>query len=236
MTDRPRVLVGGLVSDYHEYCTDRFIGNIKKLTYPNCDLLFIDNSKDDKFFNSIKNKLPVIKGKYYPAIYDRLIHNRNALRQKALDEGYDYFFNVDQDIILPRNAIEILISHNKKIITGLYFNPIKRGEELKMSPTMWVQFSGDKTRMVPIRDDVAMGNHFLEIMSCGSGCLLIHRSVLEKIKFRYNLQEGIGVDDVFFCKDAREAGFKIYADTAVKCQHMIRGREWTWDQLMKGEI
>lgn len=47
----------------------------------------------------------MIRGKYFTSIYDRLIYNRNVLRQKVLDEGYDYFFNVDQDIILPRNAI-----------------------------------------------------------------------------------------------------------------------------------
>jgi len=235
MNKYPKILIGGLLSDYHEYCTERFIQNIKQLTYPNCDLFFIDNSKDERFFNLIRDKIPVVRGKYFTSIYDRLIRNRNVLRQKALDEGYDYFFNVDQDIILPKNAIETLINHNKKIISGLYFNPIKRGGELKMSPTMWVQFQENKEKMVPIKDDVALGNYFLEITSCGSGCLLIHRTVLEKIKFRYNLKEGDGVDDVFFCKDAKEAGFKIYADTAVKCQHMIMGREWTWSQLMKGE-
>ncbi len=101
---------------------------------------------------------------------------------------------------------------------------------------MWVQSKGNKNRMVLIRDDLALGNNLLEIDICGSGCLLIHRTALEKIKFRYNLEEGPGVDDVFFCKDAKEAGFKIYADTAVKCQHLIRGRGWTWDQLMSGEI
>ena len=236
MNKLPKVLVGGLLSDYHEYCTEEFIENIKKLTYSNMDLLFIDNSKDDRFFNSIKDKIPVVKGKYFPSIYDRLIHNRNILREKALEGGYDYFFNVDQDIVLPRNAIEVLVGHNKNIITGLYFNPLKRGDEIKMSPTMWVAFSGNKERMVAVRDDVALGNHLLQITACGSGCLLIHRSVLEKIKFRYDLSKGKGVDDVFFCKDAIEAGYDIYADTAVKCRHMIRGREWTWDQLMKGTV
>ncbi len=113
----PRVLIGGLLSDYHEYCTEKFIQNINLLTYPNCDFFFIDNSKDERFFNSIKDKLPVVRGKYFPSIYDRLIHNRNALRQKALDEGYDYFFNVDQDIILPRNAIEVLVSHKRDVIS-----------------------------------------------------------------------------------------------------------------------
>ncbi len=232
----PKVLLGGLVSDYHDYCTDRFIESIKKITYPNCDTLFIDNSKSEDFYNRIKDKLPVMRGKYFPSIYDRLIHNRNILRQKALDEGYDYLLNVDQDIILPRNAIEVLLSHGKEIISGLYFNPIKRGDNLKMSPTMWVSFSGDKSRMVPIKDDVALGSYMIEIASCGSGCLMIHRNVLEKVKFRYDLNEGPGVDDVFFCADAKKAGFKIYADTAVKCIHMVRGRGWNWEQLMRGEI
>lgn len=232
----PKVLVGCPVSDFHEYCTEEFIESIKTLTYPNYDVLLIDNSKDDKFFNSLKNKIPVIKGKYFQDIHDRLAYNRNILRQKALDEGYDYFFNVDQDVIPPRNAIERMINHNKKIVTGAYFNPWEKGGKKRLLATIWVCPPNQPAKLVPVRENIVAGNNLVKIDSCGSGCLLIHRSILKKIKFRCNPSEGEGVDDVFFCQDAKKSGFEIYADTSIKCKHMLTGRTWCWDDMLSGKI
>lgn len=230
---KPKILVGCPVSDYHEYCTEEFIQSIKSLSYPNYDVLLLDNSKDERFFNSIRDKVPVIRGRYCPNVYERLIYNRNILRQKVLDEGYDYFFSLEQDVIPPKNVIERLLKHNKNMITGLYFLPKRKGDEVKLVATAWVLHPTESNKKADLKEEIVMGNHLLKIDLCGLGCVLIHRNVLEKIKFRYDLKEGDGVDDVFFCKDAREAGFEIYADTSIKCKHLIKGRSWYWCDLIK---
>jgi len=31
-------------------------------------------------------------------------------------------------------------------------------------------------------------------------------------------------DDIFFCRKAREAGFKLYCDPSIKCEHLINGK------------
>ncbi|MFH0752658.1 MAG: glycosyltransferase, partial [archaeon] len=209
MNNNPKVLVGCPISDYHEYCTEEFIESINNLTYDNYDVLLIDNSKEDRFYNSIKDKVKVIRSEYSPNVYERLINNRNLLRQKVLNGGYDYFFSLEQDVIPPKNVIERLLKYNKKIITGIYFLPKLKGDESKLVAVIWALHPSDPTKKVDIREDIVLGKHLLKIDVCGLGCVLIHRSVLEKIKFRYNLNEGDGVDDVFFCKDAREAGFEI---------------------------
>ena len=51
----------------------------------------------------------------------RIAKSRELLREKALKQGYDYLLCLDQDIIVPPNIIKKLISHNKDIISGLYF-------------------------------------------------------------------------------------------------------------------
>ncbi|MFH0751970.1 MAG: glycosyltransferase family 2 protein [archaeon] len=232
----PKVLVGCPVSDYHEYCTEEFIQSIKTLSYPNYDILLIDNSKDDRFFNSIKDKVPIIRGKYFTKIHDRLAYNRNLLRQKVIDENYDYFFNVDQDVIPPRDAIERMVSGNKKITTGIYFNPWEKRGEKRLLATIWVCPPNQPEKLVAVREDIVQGDNLIKIDSCGSGCLLIHRTVLEKIKFRYDLNEGEGVDDVFFCQDAKKNDFEIYADTSIKCKHMLSGRTWRWNDMLSGKI
>ena len=70
MMANPKILLGCPISDYHDYCTEEFIGSIKNLTYNNYDILLIDNSKDDRFFNSIKDKVPVIRAGYKDSAYD----------------------------------------------------------------------------------------------------------------------------------------------------------------------
>ena len=235
MQKQPKVLVGCPVSDYHEYCTDEFIESIKTLSYPNYDVLLVDNSKDDRFYNSIKDKVPIVKGKYFPSIHNRLVYNRNMLRQKALDEDYDYFLNIDQDVVPPRDMIEKMLNHNKNIVTGVYFNPWERNGEKRILATIWICARNDPKKLVPIKQDLVAGDNLIKIDSCGSGCLMIHRRVLEKIKFRYDLSEGEGVDDVFFCQDAKKEGFEIYADTSIKCKHMLLGRTWCWNDLLAGK-
>src|SRR3989338_118772 len=118
----PKVLVGCPTSNYHEYALQQYADSIKKLTYKNKDVLLVDNSEDNVYFEKIKSLgIPVIKGPWFESARDRIIASRNILRQKVLDEGYDYFLSLEQDVLPPENFIESLLKYNKKIITGVYF-------------------------------------------------------------------------------------------------------------------
>ena len=182
--------------------------------------------------NSIKDKVPIIKGKYFPRIHDRLAYNRNLLREKVLREDYGYFINIDQDVLPPKDIIQRMLKHNKKIVTGIYYNPWTKDNKTKLIATIWRQHPKNPKKMINVREGIVQGNNFIKIDYCGSGCLLIHKDVLEKIKFRYDLNIGNGVDDVFFCIDAKKYGFEIYADTSIKCKHLLLGRKWKWDDLL----
>lgn len=233
MQGQPRILAGCPVSDYHEYCTDEFIESLKTLSYTNYDILLVDNSKDDRFYNSIKNRVHVLKADYHPSVYERVIRSRNILRQKVLDGNYDYFFSLEQDVIPPRNVIERLLKYDKKIISGVYFLPEMKSGKAKLMPLIWAEHPDDPKKKTDIRDDIIAGKYLIKIHACGLGCLMIHRSVLEKIKFRYDLSQGDGIDDSFFSLDSMTEGFEMYADTAVKCKHIIKDRSWYWKDIVK---
>lgn len=64
---------------------------------------------------------------------------------------------------------------------------------------------------------------------CGTGCILIHRSVLKNIKFKCE-DWCDGVDDVIFCKEATEKGYEIYADTNIICKHLIENKTFKWGE------
>lgn len=227
----PKVLVGCPVSDYHKYCTEEYIKSIKSLTYDNYDILLVDNSKDDDFYNSIKDLVPVIRWGYKPNTYDRIISCRNLLRQKVLDGGYDYLFSLEQDVIPPRNVIERLLSYEKNIISGVYFKPDIYENYREPVAMLWVLHPDDPNKVLPIRKDIINGNNLIKVDMCGLGCAIIHRKVLEKIRFRYDLADCSCTDDIFFSRDSKKQGFEIHSDTAVKCKHILSGRTWCWKDI-----
>ena len=119
----PKVLIGGPVSKNHEYATDDFIKSLKELNYPNFDILLIDNSDSDDFYNNFKDKVSMIRdGSQFSSIKKRMVYCRNLMRKKVLDENYDYFFDVDQDVLLPEDALKKLVSNNKEVVTGVYYS------------------------------------------------------------------------------------------------------------------
>ena len=57
-----------------------------------------------------------------------------------------------------------------------------------------------------------------KVFSCGLGCVLIHRSILQQVGFRY--EEGSPVHpDSFFFADLDQKGFPVYVDTDIYCEH-----------------
>src|SRR3989344_1945373 len=257
-----KILVGCPVSDYHLYCTEEYLNTLKSLTYKNYDILLVDNSKEDSFFNYLIRKginAARISFNENPRI--RIVNARNLLRQKVLDDNYDFFLSLEQDVIPPKNIIEMALSHNKDMLSGVYCGNIKVGNQIRILPLVYrfppefrlneAKQIIDSSKLKGLRQET--GSQYLEMVkayytieelerekpptkihSCGLGCVLIRRNVLEKVKFRFSEKYG-GFDDVWFCEDAK-SNFEIYVDPRIKCKHLIKNRPWDWRDLLKKEI
>ena len=224
----PKVLVGCPVSDLKKYCIKEYIQSVKSLTYQNYDILLIDNSKEDYFYNYLKELgINVIKDNYIEPARARIVNSRNILRQKTL-ENYDYFLSLEQDVIPPKNVIERLLAHNKDIITGVYYSYQTNNNVTLLTPLLWQFINNDEVKY--INNDEIQEQKLMKIGACGLGCVLISKKVLEKIKFRYNKQSNC-FDDMFFCLDAKNNNFDIYLDTSIKCKHL--NLRWSWKNIIK---
>jgi len=134
----PKVLAGCPTYEGSAYCLDPFIKRIKGLSYKNYDILIIDNSEGDKYYNQIKEKgVQVIKEKRFETPLDTLIHSRNSIIDYALKNSYDYLLMLDQDVIPPLNIIEELMQFDKDIISGIYFNYFTTNQKVKYLPVAW---------------------------------------------------------------------------------------------------
>lgn len=221
-----RVLVGCPTYEGKRYCLRKYIAGLKALTYPSKDILLIDNSPTSQFSQEIAQlEIPVIRaGCELRTPRDRIIHCRNILRKKVIEEGYDYFLSLEADVVPPSDVIEKLLAQNKDIVSAVvWYYSEYQGKRIP-APLLWdFDPQGDENNMVYVAKEEIQKQQLKEIKACSLSCCLIHRSVLEKITFRYL---GESYDDVMFCIDARKSGYTIYVDTTAECTHYyIKGKK-----------
>lgn len=151
---------------------------------------------------------------------------RNMLVQEFLKTDCTHLLFIDSDTIPPIDALDKLLAADKDIISAI--TPIVEYDAARDGKNdsngfykKWNCVSKETKTFV--QPDTGI----LEIMGCGSACVLIKREVFEKIsqpyyRFRYEDDNGkpcyVG-EDVQFIAKATQAGFKSYADTSIKCGH-----------------
>lgn len=216
--NKPKILVGCPTYWGKGYCLKKYAERVKALSYENYDVMLVDNTEGDSYIEQItKEGLRVIKGPWSEDARERIINSRNLLRDKLLEGGYDYFLSLEQDIIPPKDVIERLLARNKEIITGAYYKEGSLPDGRKTSyALLYVEQQG---KLVLVHPERLKNKELITINACGLGCILIHRKVLEKIRFR-KPEKGPAQDDMMFCYDAQKAGFELYVDTDVVCEHL----------------
>ncbi len=134
-------------------------------------------------------------------------------------EHYDYLFSVDSDISFPKDTLERMLKHDVDMVSGLYIQRIPGTHSLE------IYESGDHGGSRRIPWNKCKDNPFFEIVACGMGCCLIKSKVLREVGYPYftyhsALDHNNTVsEDVDFCRKARQKGFKIFADTTIRCKH-----------------
>jgi glycosyltransferase involved in cell wall biosynthesis len=150
-------------------------------------------------------------------------HARNTACDSALKGNFQWLFFLDDDVLLPPDTIPKLMSRNADIVSGLYYR--------RSPPIAPVALIDTKPRPTFIGSFNA-GDCF-EVDLVGAGCLLIHRRVLEAMKWpwfdwkldRFDIPEQERCsEDFHFCREAKKKGFKVWIDTSVQCQHVGYGK------------
>ncbi len=228
---KQKILVGCPTCDLYQYCIEEYLSAITSLTYKEYDILLVDNSKGNDYMSMlVKKGINVIKDGYKERAIDRIVSSRNLLRRYAIDNKYDYLLMIEQDVIPPADIIEMLLNHKHKIVSGIYFTQAIIEGKKEIVPLLYKEHDESGGKMRYFTDDEINSDKLEEARSSGLGCILIHIDILKKIEFRF--EEGKpAFDDVWFANDVRELGYKIYADTGVKCKHLLINRPWSWSQL-----
>lgn len=222
----PKILVGCPTWEGKKYCLKEYVEALRSLTYDNFDVLIVDNSEESSYSKMIDAMgFKVIRDKWQAKARDRLVSSRNKIREYALENGYDYFLSLEQDVIPEPDVIQNLLCHQKKIVSGIVYNNLPVGNKIELMPMAYVEHPVDPTGLWYLPKQERDKEQLVELKACSLSCVLIHKDVLEKIKFRY----AEGFDDMMFSLDSINAGFKIYADTSVVPKHL----HGSWEGIEK---
>lgn len=159
--------------------------------------------------------------------------NRNTITQTALQIGADWVLYLDDDHVLPRNALMKLLEDDKDVVSALYsrrqppFNPVLMEAELPDGTFLWRQVGPQDQGLI-------------KVAAAGAGCLLVKRKVLEALQPPYwtlgQINPASWGDDLDFCSRIRKAGFDIYCDTNVTIGHIMTGVIWPSFDPVRGWV
>lgn len=229
----PKVLVGCPTAVYKEYCLDQYAKAVTSLRYGNYDILIVDNSPTEDYkkkleetftsYNKNNLNITVLRDEPLEHAKERIVHSRNLIREYVLNNKYDYFLSLEQDVIPPSDIIEQLLSHGKHVVAGLYFSEYEENNEKVIRPLVWHKDATGKLQFV---NPLALEKpQLLPIHASGLGCVLIKSTILKKHPFHL-FPDRSTYDDMPFYYDLFMDKIPVFLDTSVKCKHLIKGMNW----------
>lgn len=114
--ERMKILVACPNHEVKEYAFQAWIDNVKALTYPDIDIFVVDNSPTVDFMNRYKDQVPMVhidlpQGEKEAG--ERISRSMEVIREHFLAGDYEYWMNIESDVIPPTNIIEFMLEHGK---------------------------------------------------------------------------------------------------------------------------
>lgn len=239
MDNFAKILVSCPTAKVKNYCFEDWLENVMSFTYPNYDVIMFDNTIDEgknaKYLNKVyANKYGYNKNRKFKVInsqvtskiniIERMAISHNDCRIYALNEEYDYLLHLESDVFPPKNVIEKLLFNKKKFVNALYYTDEGKSRRPVVQTQLKIAPNFASSYWLNHKDEVLyLNGDLLKVATAGLGCALIERSVLKKIKFRFEK----GVDkhpDTFFAQDCEKNNIPVFCDTSIICEH--RNKQW----------
>lgn len=165
----------------------------------------------------------------YPAqCIRRVFHDyaRNKLAEEFLASDCDIMWFLDSDITPPKYVLDLITVHGDKWkVGGLTYPVFMRPPGSDILEVVYTAYRyNPSTGNLGLAPVPKTGTDMLDGLA--TGCLFIHREVLEKLKrpyfeFRYReedreIKEG---EDLGFCRKVSALGYKFFVDFGLMCRH-----------------
>jgi glycosyltransferase involved in cell wall biosynthesis len=168
---------------------------------------------------------------------------RNKIAQLAMDLKTDYVLMVDNDVVLPKDALKLLLEDAKDVCLGFYAH--RPDDNVYRGRTCICKLkdeNGKEYYHYPLESEYTAtdmhgmadaGETKIRIHGGGMGCALIRTDVFKRLTYPWydwvnygEKNRGMLSEDLYFCTQCIIAGVPIYADVRVGCGHMLRHVQW----------
>ena len=219
---KPHVIA--CVLTWNEYTdTKSCLASLQAQTYDNLDVVLVDNNSTDGSIDRLRKEFPTVT----------IIENdrnlgfslaQNKAIEHGLDQGADYLWVLNNDIVLPDHALEHLVAEigNDPTI-GMITPQIMDDEATWFSYGQVNRRSGhiNAGPLARLRRAIAVrntGQRFIDNDYAPLCCLLVDADVFRAVGLLPD-PYFIYTEDVEFCLRAREAGYRIVTDTELTVDH-----------------
>jgi hypothetical protein len=141
---------------------------------------------------------------------------RNDIAQKALSLGITHLIMMDVDMIYHPKTITKLLSHKLPIVGALCFRRYPPFDSILL-----IEQDGGYVSLADWEE-----GSLVEVDATGAGCIMFDMNIFKKMpypwfKFRKDADNGAIIgEDIGFCKNLKKAGYKIFVDTSIPCDHL----------------
>ena len=165
------------------------------------------------------------EGTGYAQIKNTLVYfARNTIAQNAVKMGFDRVMWFDSDVTFPADTIERLIRDmdGRDYVSGLYVMRNGTNKPVIYSDIQY-KVDGETVTTGGIMMTDYPKDSLFEVAGSGFGCVMTSGRLLKEMVDRYGAPFtpliGLG-EDLSFCIRAKQAGYKMYCDSRIRCGHI----------------
>lgn len=168
---------------------------------------------------------------------------RNRIAQRAIDLNTDYVLMVDNDVVLPKETLLLMLEDAKDVCLGYYAH---RGADNRYNGRTCIcklkapdgtdyfnyPLESEYTAQ-EMKDFQEAGETKIRVHGGGMGCAFIKTDVFRKMSYPWydwvnygDSNRGMLSEDLYFCERCRTQKVKIYTDVRAGCGHLFRYVQW----------
>ena len=170
------------------------------------------------------SSIPVLERPYtIPAVVERRLHCIYGMTidrgyteavMMAFKEGATHLMCIEDDTFPPLDAIEKLLAHDKDVVCGWY-------PKRQPGPRVGVPIILQDNKRCTL-DNPESYTELVQLYTAPMGCTLFKTNIFEHIEMPWFVTTGQLTQDSFFSQKAREAGYELWCDTSIRCEHIDR--------------
>ena len=218
---QPKVLIAAPISKHKDYIIHEWIPYVVSMPYENKEILLVDNSADsdwhlgliDTYGINILHVNPQGKSNV-----EYMCLSQNVIRQFVIQNNFEYLMSIECDVFPPHDIINYLMCYGVPIISVPYM--VAQGEQSEICMSVIDGYIEDTNNrhVGTFEGYVRTNGQLAQVDSCGLGCTLIHRSIINRNPFRF-MQGQATHSDTFFYIDCKNKGISVFLDTSIICRH-----------------